>query len=72
MNVLSPYPYIRKSLEILDAHFVDLVIEKQDILSCKERWDGMLALIADAARNELNSSWSETRRTQEELKKKMG
>ena len=28
-------------------HFVDLVIDKQDILSCKERWDGVLALIPD-------------------------
>ncbi|XP_078344982.1 DNA primase small subunit-like isoform X2 [Oculina patagonica] len=67
VNLRSPYhPYIRKSLDILKAHFVDLVIEKQDILSCKERWDGILALIPDAARNELNSAWSKTKKTSRE------
>ena len=36
-----------KSLEILEAHFVDLVIENQEVLSCKEQWEGMLALVPD-------------------------
>jgi len=64
VNLRSPYhPYISNSLKILRAHFEDLVIEKQDILSCKERWDGVLALVPEHLRNELNSSWSKTKKT---------
>jgi len=64
VNLRSPYhPYISNSLKILRVHFEDLVIEKQDILSCKERWDGMLALVPEHLRNELNSSWSKTKKT---------
>jgi len=64
VNLRSPYhPYISNSLKILQAHFEDLVIEKQDILSCKERWDGVLALVPEHLRNELNSSWSKTKKT---------
>ena len=37
----------RNSLRILREHFVDLVIDKQDVLSSKERWDGVLALVPD-------------------------
>ena len=37
----------RNSLRILNEHFVDLVIDKQDVLSSKDRWDGVLALVPD-------------------------
>ncbi|KAM7448242.1 primase [Porites harrisoni] len=64
VNLRRPYhPYIRNSLRILREHFVDLVIDKQDVLSSKERWDGVLALVPDSVRNELNSSWSKTKRS---------
>ncbi|XP_058945916.1 DNA primase small subunit [Pocillopora verrucosa] len=67
VNLHSPYhPYISKSLEILEAHFVDLVIENQEVLSCKEQWEGMLALVPDSIRNELNTSWSTTTETSRE------
>ena len=42
-----PSLFFSNSLKILQAHFKDLVIEKQDILSCKERWDGVLALVPE-------------------------
>lgn len=64
VNLREPYhPYISHSLDILKAHFVDLVIEKQDILSCKERWDGILALVPESIRNKLNTSWSKSKKT---------
>ncbi|XP_073230251.1 DNA primase small subunit-like [Porites lutea] len=76
VNLRRPYhPYIRNSLRILREHFVDLVIDKQDVLSSKERWDGVLALVPDSVRNELNSSWSKTKRSSrnrwEELDEKL-
>ncbi|XP_067019631.1 DNA primase small subunit-like isoform X2 [Acropora muricata] len=64
VNLRTPYhPYIRHSSEILLSHFVDLVIEKQDMLSCKERWDGILALVPESIRTELNASWSKSKKT---------
>ncbi|XP_044164954.1 DNA primase small subunit-like isoform X1 [Acropora millepora] len=64
VNLRTPYhPYIRHSSEILISHFVDLVIEKQDMLSCKERWDGILALVPESIRTELNASWSKSKKT---------
>lgn len=67
VNLHLPYhPYISKSLEILKAHFVDLVIENQDMLSCKEQWEGMLALVPESVQNELNASWSTTTKTSRE------
>lgn len=51
-----------KSLEILEAHFVDLVIENQEVLSCKEQWEGMLALVPDCILYQLHltevGSWA--------------
>ncbi|XP_068752184.1 DNA primase small subunit-like [Montipora capricornis] len=64
VNLHKPYhPFISHSLTILEDHFVDLVIEKQDILSCKERWDGVLALVPESIRNKLNMSWSKSKKT---------
>ena len=45
--------FFRHSSEILVSHFVDLVIEKQDMLSCKERWDGILALVPECILQDL-------------------
>ena len=45
--------FFRHSSENLLSHFVDLVIGKQDMLSCKERWDGILALVPECILQDL-------------------
>ena len=47
LHLTQKIVFFRNSLRILNEHFVDLVIEKQDVLSSKERWDGVLALVPD-------------------------
>ena len=47
LHLTQKIAVFRNSLRILNEHFVDLVIEKQDVLSSKERWDGVLALVPD-------------------------
>ncbi|EDO37404.1 predicted protein, partial [Nematostella vectensis] len=59
VNIREPYhPFIKRSLSLVKKYFNDIVLDGQEILSSKETWDPLLAL--------LNKSWSSCKKSSSE------
>ncbi|XP_031559375.1 DNA primase small subunit-like [Actinia tenebrosa] len=60
VNLRSPlHPHLQRSEKVVKKYFVKHILSDQEILSCKERWDGVLALIPDdSIKAQLEKEWS--------------